>query len=42
MKKPNKKTVLIVSAILLPVAAATVAIPRLIARRRQNGWTRTP
>lgn len=41
MKKPNKKTVLIVSAILLPVAAMTVAVPKLIARRRQDGWHRT-
>ena len=40
MKKPTKKTVLIVSAILLPLTAAAVAIPKLITRRRQSGWRR--
>ena len=40
MKKPNRKTLMIVSAILLPVAAAAIAIPRLFCRSRQNIWRR--
>lgn len=34
MKKPNKKTVLILTGIAVPAAAAAVLLPKL-ARRRQ-------
>lgn len=40
MKKQNKKNALILSAVLIPVVAAAVAIPKLTRRGRQEGWRR--
>lgn len=34
MKKPSKKTVLILTGIAAPVAAAAVLLPRLVRRRK--------